>query len=98
MTLLNFTQTAKFPIVLFVFLLFSAISFPAFGTCDPALLKRAKNGDVNAQSYIAHLYVSGKGVEKNYRKARYWYQRVADHHAADAKIIAHANLLLGADV
>lgn len=79
------------PLLLF---LFTTQSFGS-ATCDPKLLKRAINGDVNAQSYVAHLYTSGKGVTQDYAKARYWYGKVANHKSADAKIIAHANLLLG---
>lgn len=56
---------------------------------------RAEKGDCNAQSYVAHLYATGKGVEQDFSQARYWYQRVASHNSADAKIVAHANLLLG---
>jgi TPR repeat protein len=56
---------------------------------------RAEKGDCNAQSYVAHLYATGKGVKQDFSQARYWYQRVANHTGADAKIVAHANLLLG---
>jgi TPR repeat protein len=56
---------------------------------------RAEKGDCNAQSYVAHLYATGKGVEQDFSQARYWYQRVANHNSADAKIVGHANLLLG---
>lgn len=64
--------------------------------CDPKLLQRADNGDVNMQSYVAFLYATGKeGVQQDYDQARYWYQRVIDHKQADAKIVAHANLRMG---
>jgi hypothetical protein len=67
----------------------------AITTGDNDIFSRAGNGDVNAQSYVAHLYATGKKVERDYEKARYWYQQIADHKDADAKIVAHANLLLG---
>lgn len=64
--------------------------------CDPLLLQRADNGDVNVQSYVAFLYATGKeGVQQNYEKARYWYQRIINHKSADAKIVGHANLRMG---
>lgn len=64
--------------------------------CDPALLKIADKGDVEHQSYVAKLYLTGKNdVQKDYEKARYWYQRVIDNQNADAKIVAHANLFMG---
>lgn len=59
------------------------------------IFARAENGDYNAQCYVGHLYLSGKGVEQNFQKARYWYQRVIDQEGADAKIVAHAHLVLG---
>lgn len=78
----------------FLLFFFVGTSF-ASNTCDPRLIHRANNGDVNAQSYIAHIYSSGETGEQNYKKARYWYQKVATHKTADAKIKGHANLLLG---
>lgn len=78
----------------FLFFLFTEISFGS-NTCDPRLLNRARKGDVNAQSYVAHLYTSRESGEQDYHKAKYWYQRVATHKTADAKIKGHANLLLG---
>lgn len=59
------------------------------------LLARAEQGDYNAQCYVGHLYLSGKGVEQDFARARYWYQRVIDQQGADAKIVAHAHLVLG---
>ena len=74
---------------------FAAITDDPCG-CDPVLLQRADAGDVNVQSYVAFLYATGKdGVQQNYDKARYWYQRIINHNGADAKIIGHANLRMG---
>ncbi|MFT5700498.1 MAG: TPR repeat protein [Desulforhopalus sp.] len=64
-------------------------------TCDPALLKQANAGDVNVQSLVAHIYASDKGGESNFHKARYWYQRIIAERKADAKLLGHANLILG---
>lgn len=63
--------------------------------CPENLLKKAEQGDHNVQCYLGHLYLSGKGVEQDFVKAKYWYQRVVDQQGADAKIIAHANFVLG---
>lgn len=61
--------------------------------CDPILLQRADDGDANVQNYVAFLYATGKeGVQQDYARARYWYQRVIDHQSADAKLVGHANL------
>lgn len=59
------------------------------------LFARAEAGDFNAQCFIGHMYLSGKGLEQDFEKARLWYQRVRDQEGADAKIVAHANLVLG---
>lgn len=81
---------------LIVCILLLAGSLSAHATvCDPALLKRADAGDVNMQSYVAHLYASGKEINRDFKEARYWYRRVINHQKADAKIVAHAHLLLG---
>lgn len=56
---------------------------------------RAKKGDYNAQSYVGHLFLCGKGVDKDPEKARYWYQKVLEQPDADARIVAHSNLMLG---
>lgn len=80
--------------IIFLLFFFFKTSF-ASNTCDPRLIDRAHNGDVNAQSYVAHIYSSGKTGEQDYQKARYWYKKVATHRTADAKIKGHANLLLG---
>jgi hypothetical protein len=58
-------------------------------------LRRAESGDHNAQSYLGYLFLCGKIVEKDAEKARYWYERVLEQPNADAKIVAHAKLILG---
>lgn len=73
--------------------LFSYVN--VFAECPKELLFRAEQGDYNAQCYIGHLYLSGKGVAQDFEKAKYWYQRVIDHEGADAKIVAHANFVIG---
>jgi len=58
-------------------------------------LKLAEQGDYNAQSYIGHSYLCGLEVPKDDEQARYWYLKVINHPKADAKIVAHASLILG---
>jgi uncharacterized protein len=74
---------------------FFQIVSPAFAECPEDLRVRAEGGDYNAQCFIGHLYLTGKGVVQDFAKARYWYKRVRDQQGADAKIVAHANLVLG---
>ena len=80
-------------------LLFSALTLfftsTAFSKCLENILKRAENGDYNAQCYIGHLYLSGKGVEQDFAKAKYWYNKVINQEGADAKIVAYANFVMG---
>lgn len=68
---------------------------PCFAALSRDLVERAEKGDCNAQSYLGHVYLSGKGVDRDFGKARYWYQRVIAQPGADAKIVAHANLVMG---
>ncbi len=58
-------------------------------------LQKAEGGDHDAQSYLGYLYLCGKGVEKDAAKARYWYQKVVAHPGADARLVAHSQLVLG---
>ena len=81
-------------LIVCIFLLIATSSAHA-AVCNPTLLKRADAGDVNMQSYVAHLYASGKEINRDFKEARYWYRRVINHQKADAKIVAHAHLLLG---
>lgn len=94
---INFSIPYSAALQTFILCLFLLAATPSAYSkvCDPSLLKRADAGDVNMQSYVAHLYASGKGINRNYKEARYWYGRVINHEKADAKIVAHAQLLLG---
>lgn len=82
----------------FIAVLISAAVLHASSACATKFqdtLKMAKRGDFNAQSYIGHSYLCGLDVPQNDAQARYWYQKVINHPKADAKIIAHASLILG---
>lgn len=41
------------------------------------LLPLAEQGEVEAQKFMARLYFSGNGVEKNLERYRYWLERAA---------------------
>ena len=38
----------------------------------------AEQGDAEAQSCLGFCYETGDGVEKNYKKAIYWYTKAAE--------------------
>lgn len=67
----------------------------ALATSPEDLVRKAEQGDHNVQCYLGHLYLAGKGVEQDFARAKYWYQRVVEQQGADAKIVAHANFVLG---
>ncbi len=81
-----------------VIVIIASMVFPGtqvFATCPEDLVKKAEQGDHNVQCYLGHLYLAGKGVEQDFTRAKYWYQRVVEQQGADAKIVAHANFVLG---
>ncbi|BHH85449.1 tetratricopeptide repeat protein [Desulforhopalus sp. 52FAK] len=47
------------------------------------------------QNLVAHIYSSGKDGDADFHKARYWYERIITEQKGDAKLIGHANLILG---
>jgi hypothetical protein len=44
----------------------------------PTLRRLAEEGDAVAQADLAHLYIEGKGVERDYVTAMKWARRAAD--------------------
>ena len=56
-------------------------------------LPRAEKGDPAAQTLIAELYTSGRGVSRNLETAKSWYRLAAERGDADAQF-AYAALLL----
>lgn len=58
------------------------------GNASPAqqLLPRAEQGDAHAQFRLGELYVSGRGVPKDYQKAMQWYRRAAAQGHARAQL------------
>lgn len=49
------------------------------------LILKAKQGDMKSQSELGFLYENGKGVEKNYSQAVYWYKKASDQGYAIAQ-------------
>lgn len=48
----------------------------------------AENGDANAQVEYAEMYFSGKPLDQDYNKARFWFEHAAnqDHSEAQYKL------------
>lgn len=82
-------------VFLFVVCTVSSQGVAAVAGSPESLLYRAEHGDCDAQCYLGHLYLSGKGVTQDFGKAKYWYGKVIDNEGADAKIVAHANFVMG---
>ena len=43
------------------------------------LIKKAEQGDCSAQFNLDLMYKNGKGIEQDYEKAFYWYQKSQEH-------------------
>ena len=70
----------------FVFLLLScfAISCTQQENIND-LIKKAEQGDVEAQFNLGYYYHSGEGVEQSEKKALYWWQKAAEQGHAEAQ-------------
>ena len=49
------------------------------------LIKKAEQGDVEAQFNLGYYYHSGEGVEQSEKKALYWWQKAAEQGHAEAQ-------------
>ena len=49
------------------------------------LIKKAEQGDVEAQFNLGYYYHSGEGVEKSEKKALYWWQKAAKQGHANSQ-------------
>ena len=49
------------------------------------LIKKAEEGDVEAQFQLGLAYYNGDGINKNYRKAYYWFQKAIEQGNGDAQ-------------
>lgn len=89
------TTKSKYVIIIFAFVVVFLQAPSSFATKFNDTLNKAQMGDFNAQSYVGHSYLCGINVEKDDARARFWYKKVIEHPNADAKIVAHASLILG---
>lgn len=48
-------------------------------------LKAAEQGDADAQYNLGWMYRKGKGVDKDYAKAAYWYTQAVEQGDKDAQ-------------
>jgi len=56
-----------------------------YATAMRALQPLAEVGDVVAQFYVGSMYEDALGVDKDYRKAAFWYRKAADQGHAGAQ-------------
>ncbi len=49
------------------------------------LIKKAEQGDVEAQYNLGYYYHSGEGVEQSEKRALYWWQKAAEQGHAEAQ-------------
>lgn len=49
------------------------------------LIKKAEEGDVEAQFQLGLAYYNGDGINKNYRKAYHWFQKAIEQGNGDAQ-------------
>jgi TPR repeat protein len=52
---------------------------------DPALLVKARGGDVASQSSVGFAYAKGEGVTQDYTQAAAWYRAAAEQGAKIGK-------------
>ena len=45
----------------------------------------AKQGDVESQSVLGYMYVTGEGIQKNYKEAKHWLKQAGEQGNADAQ-------------
>lgn len=63
-------------------MLISSVLLPINGADFNSTLKKAKKGDPEAQCDLGDMYRDGKGVEKDFAQAEFWYQKAADQNSA----------------
>lgn len=64
----------------------------------PLLTIAAEAGDVKAQHFLALMYQNGNGVERDFEKAAYWYDKTAKQGDAEAQLTYAMILALGKGV
>lgn len=56
------------------------------GPAAAEVLKRAQEGDPNAQNELGLLYCEGRGLPQNYLEAKDWFKKAADQGHAHAQV------------
>ncbi len=59
------------------------------------LTRAAEEGDRKSQHFIAMMYESGNGIERDLTKAAYWYRRTAEQGDREAQLTYAAICVLG---
>lgn len=49
--------------------------------------RRAERGDADAQTLLGSLYLTGKGVQKDYAQAAYWFLKAAEQDQTEAQFV-----------
>ena len=57
-------------------LLFTHIA--AIAQIDSEILRKAEQGDAEAQNSIGDCYYFGNGVQQDYKQAVYWFRKAAE--------------------
>lgn len=63
----------------------SAFSAGQYAKARELWLPLAENGDARAQHAIGRLHEKGKGVERNFAQAFFWFQKAAEKNHADSQ-------------
>jgi uncharacterized protein len=70
-------------LIITILTLFTAVY--SFGNPVQTVLKKAVEGDPNAQTLLADMYYYGKEVPQNYEQAAFWYKKAAEQGNAKAQ-------------
>ena len=81
-----FKKDYKMKKILIFVLLVLCCFVSAYGGEFEDTLKRAEQGDVEAQNSLGYMYCNGKGVPKDYKQAAYWYTKAAEQGSSNAQL------------
>lgn len=69
-----------------------------FDEALPLLTRAAEDGSMKAQHFLALMYQNGNGVEQDFEKAAYWYDKTAKQGDSEAQLTYAMILALGKGV
>jgi hypothetical protein len=75
----------KLSLILVFSLLLAAGGCGKSGQFDETM-KKAQQGDAEAQNKLGALYYKGEGVTQDYKQAAYWAQKAAEQGRTDAQV------------